>query len=56
MLTILGFILDITIIIALVACLTIFILCGIPLLIGSVTWYFCDKIWHRNDEEDEMIC
>jgi hypothetical protein len=53
MFTIFGFILDIIIIIALVVCLTLFILCGIPMLIGSITWYLCDKIWHRDDDEEE---
>ena len=52
MLTIADLILDIIIIIALVVCLVIFILCGLPMLIGGGTWYLCDKIWHRNDKEE----
>ena len=52
MLTIAGLILDIIIIIALVVCFTVFILCGLPVLIGSGTWYLYDKIWHRNDKEE----
>jgi hypothetical protein len=51
MFTIFGFILDIITIIALVVGLTVFILCGIPMLIC----YLCDKIWHRNDKEEENV-
>lgn len=52
MLTIAGFICDVIIIIALVVCLTVFILCGIPMIVGGSIWYLCNKIWHRNDKEE----